>query len=887
MPIGSSFRDNIDFSLEQCANETATEVIISSAPHPSTFSSVSSSDSSALPSSYSSTLSSSRVCAPLCANTSCKNYTGSPCFLCQFCCRDILCVFPSHVCEQIRNQYFRKGAPKSFPHCDIKRDIQRCENRLLRLDLEKLLELSDPNSLHVSLPVPSYAKCSRAKPVIQTSLLSDQSSRFLLFPEPTAPRTTTTATTPSTKALTSLAVIPTPPFALKAKLPTHPVFDQSAYNFVLPLSTNFLSSTKGASSKTKTSVSPSSPSRSFLVRATSRFLPPALSTTTPSSVALTSSVSLTSTFERWDLALVDSLLASPHLLLKQDLRILLDVRANATPEGLYYLHYSFADGADSGRKYTGGKGYQAVSRDIRTLCSSRFYVEDDIVNAFPTILNQVFKRNGLSTPFLTAYISDREHLLLENSSPSLPREALKKLFLISLHFGDYLSNNAFAPIHFLSCFQSEIRSNAKALLLNPVFASLYSRALSLNKRNALGTLVSWICQRAESEIMQAKTEFTERYYRVATNLFDGHLREIGELDLSACSLFVEEKTGYKVSFVTKSHVANTSCTPSPVVCSSCSTSPPSSVPMCDIVAIRGDGHCILRLAGEINAILRNPNHLASGYAPCLADDLAKARAETVTNFTSWLTEKKEFFSSQQEVDNFVFETVNDTIEEFCNRVEGKCRGKGLLASNIDLAAFARDKDVQFIILRTIELTATSASSDCTNAFTLCDFPGQVDKKRIAIVILHRGHVDLFVLRTANRVQVLFEIGTEFEFARVCALSFIRTLVKETESENGFSVALTRPRSGSSKWPKWCSTFAAFQISRSTAPFQHVRLPVSTTPACAQPSFSSPSSAASPLFDDGSVVRALASQFSPAAAAEATSFTSTATFEVSTPNLPKQ
>ena len=51
--------------------------------------------------------------------------------------------------------------------------------------------------------------------------------------------------------------------------------------------------------------------------------------------------------------------------------------------------------------------------------------------------------------------------------------------------------------------------------------------------------------------MAAKTSFTERTLRVATDLFDGHLREIGFLDLKACSQFVEEKTGFKVTFVTK------------------------------------------------------------------------------------------------------------------------------------------------------------------------------------------------------------------------------------------------------------------------------------------------------------------------------------------------
>jgi len=52
--------------------------------------------------------------------------------------------------------------------------------------------------------------------------------------------------------------------------------------------------------------------------------------------------------------------------------------------------------------------------------------------------------------------------------------------------------------------------------------------------------------------MQAKTEFTQQQgLEVATNLFDGHLREVGFLDLEACSAFVSSRTGFVVKFVSK------------------------------------------------------------------------------------------------------------------------------------------------------------------------------------------------------------------------------------------------------------------------------------------------------------------------------------------------
>jgi hypothetical protein len=430
------------------------------------------------------------VSAPLCRNTACKNYTGAPCGFCELCSHCHNCAFPLHEISRVRATYF---PPKHF--ADIGR--RRSRPKALVLDVEKL-----------KLDI---LRCE-SDPKLQCEL------RLLL----------------KTK---SLAIcLPTPSYARNAKQPMQTsVIDQSAYGFVLPQSTEYQTSPTLTQTASVPTTAPSSPSRRFRILPSS---PPittpiaAMCVDVPSATCTVTSATTTTTStttiakasaptisEHWDLALVDSLLSAPHLLSVNDLRVLRDVKANATKEGLYVLQYAFADGADFGRVNTGGKGYQAISRQMRALCSSRFYVEDDMVNSFPVIMNQVFKRNGLFTPFLTSYIEDRDLLLRDHASPTLPRDAVKKLFLISLHLGDYMCHNDYVPIHFLSRFQNEIKSNAKCLLKTPDYASLHSLAVSLKRRNPLGTMISWICQRAESEIMQAKTEFTERFFHVATNLF--------------------------------------------------------------------------------------------------------------------------------------------------------------------------------------------------------------------------------------------------------------------------------------------------------------------------------------------------------------------------------
>ena len=117
--------------------------------------------------------------------------------------------------------------------------------------------------------------------------------------------------------------------------------------------------------------------------------------------------------ERWDLSIVRNLLEKPQDLSTCDHRVLTDVLKSADKNGYLTIDYAYGKGSDFGRLFSKEKrGYQGCTTKIRTLCSSRFYVEDDMVNSFPTIMHQLFNRLGLCTPFLTTYVNERELLFL-------------------------------------------------------------------------------------------------------------------------------------------------------------------------------------------------------------------------------------------------------------------------------------------------------------------------------------------------------------------------------------------------------------------------------------------------------------------------------------------
>ena len=134
-------------------------------------------------------------------------------------------------------------------------------------------------------------------------------------------------------------------------------------------------------------------------------------------------------------------------------------------------------------------------------------MEDDLVNAFPTIMRQVFNKAGLKTPFLDEYVDDRERLFKELcAESSLDRACIKKMFLVSLHGGDYERASG-VRLPFLQEFQRELESRTKLLLQDPRFAQISVAAKK--SKNYVGRAVALISQVNERKIMQAKTIFTD------------------------------------------------------------------------------------------------------------------------------------------------------------------------------------------------------------------------------------------------------------------------------------------------------------------------------------------------------------------------------------------
>jgi hypothetical protein len=181
--------------------------------------------------------------------------------------------------------------------------------------------------------------------------------------------------------------------------------------------------------------------------------------------------------ERWDLERVNWILdqlsgiSPPH----HDVRLLLQVKERVNKDGFLLVEYRHAQDASFGRVYS-GVGFQSCTKETRSFCSAQFYVEDDLVNAFPTIMSQVFKQAGIKTPFLDEYVSRRESLFQEICTPSLSRECVKSLFLTSLHGGNYRHHEASSPG--FGCSASVPLPPAFCLSASPPHSHSFSRYLN-------------------------------------------------------------------------------------------------------------------------------------------------------------------------------------------------------------------------------------------------------------------------------------------------------------------------------------------------------------------------------------------------------------------------
>jgi len=264
--------------------------------------------------------------------------------------------------------------------------------------------------------------------------------------------------------------------------------------------------------------------------------------------------------EQWDMVEVDRLAKSlPNT--HHDYAEIQHIKRTCSQNGGQLLvGYKHAKQMSFGRIYA-DHGYQKCTKDTRAVCASKFYEDDDIKNAYPTILAQTFDKFGMPCPHLTKYVADRENIIagiLKIYGEWFDFKEIKKYFLMTLFLGDYTYHSDNIEIPFLDSLLEEMKVNCRLLIQRPEYQPIIKELTERRKdkdfckSNYEASCVSFICQVIEKKIIDARTEYlTQHNFRVDSNQYDGMLRTKGQVDEKESTAFVQEKTGYIVQFEQK------------------------------------------------------------------------------------------------------------------------------------------------------------------------------------------------------------------------------------------------------------------------------------------------------------------------------------------------
>jgi hypothetical protein len=263
--------------------------------------------------------------------------------------------------------------------------------------------------------------------------------------------------------------------------------------------------------------------------------------------------------ERWDLAMVDKLLAMlppDH----RDRAVLRHVKAHTGSGGVHHTNYHHSKNRSSGRLYA-SDSMQRVTCQIRDLCTHKSHSDIDANNCFPELLLQVLNRQGIEAPELGKYNANREKILLrlQREHPSITRREAKKAFLVVLHNGAHRSvtgSQWVAPV--LADFQADIQRATATLYHVEAYREVRAHVERQGKRNLLGSFISLVCQDLEEGAIDAARRYLEDTagITVRVNMFDGLLTDVIDPErmadiLEGCTAAAFAATGYRLEFVQK------------------------------------------------------------------------------------------------------------------------------------------------------------------------------------------------------------------------------------------------------------------------------------------------------------------------------------------------
>ena len=218
-------------------------------------------------------------------------------------------------------------------------------------------------------------------------------------------------------------------------------------------------------------------------------------------------------------------------------------------------------------KYNLGRVYPAKSlslcslrREIRHTLAHGNYVDIDVANAHPEILNQLCIHHDIKTKYLNQYVSNRTEILKETMEQyECSRDEAKTLFISLMYYGSFESwpnSNKKEPTDFIYNFINELKLiSEKFINVNPDIVKIVK---ALQKKNLKGSVMSIILQEKERIILECVYNYLVSKKIINKNdcvlCFDGIMIKANKYNvklLDELSSIVFEELKFKLNFTEK------------------------------------------------------------------------------------------------------------------------------------------------------------------------------------------------------------------------------------------------------------------------------------------------------------------------------------------------
>ncbi|CAL6391797.1 unnamed protein product [Bathycoccus prasinos] len=204
--------------------------------------------------------------------------------------------------------------------------------------------------------------------------------------------------------------------------------------------------------------------------------------------------------------------------------------------------YDTANTRALGRLYPAGASLQYLGKDYRKALVCDEYTDIDIANAHPSLINQVFKKEGIECKMLNDYVENREKFL----------EIADKTEWTAL-LNNRVPNEKASDLE--KAYWNDVISCALKLFERPFYTTYLKKGEKRNPTNKLGWAISQLATDRERDTVSAAMMcLASLGYSLGTLIHDGFLVEdlsVRDEDLREAEKYTEEATGYSIQLVRK------------------------------------------------------------------------------------------------------------------------------------------------------------------------------------------------------------------------------------------------------------------------------------------------------------------------------------------------